>query len=56
MQATFTQMEPSEHPEGVGLFIGGSNLAAANQKYHLLLVRQDGQFLIKRRDGAQTPE
>src|ERR1700709_2735919 len=23
VQATFTQMEPAEHPEAVGLFIGG---------------------------------
>jgi hypothetical protein len=56
VQATFTQMEPSAHPEAVGLFIGGSNLAAANQKYTYFLVRQDGKFLIKRRDGAQTPD
>src|SRR5215204_5947548 len=56
VHATFTQLEPAEHPEAVGLFIGGSNLAAANQKYTYFLVRQDGMFLIKRRDGAQTPE
>lgn len=55
VHATFTQMEPAEHPEAVGIFIGGSNLAAATQKYTYFLVRQDGQFLIKRRDGAQTP-
>jgi len=55
VQATFTQQEPAEHPEAVGLFIGGSNLAAASQKYTYFLVRQDGMFLIKRRDGAQTP-
>ena len=48
-------MEPAEHPEAYGLFIGGSNLAAASQKYTYFLVRQDGKFLIKRRDGAQTP-
>jgi hypothetical protein len=56
VHASFTQMEPSEHPEGVGLFIGGSNLTAANQKYTYFLIRQDGQVLIKRRDGAQTPD
>jgi hypothetical protein len=55
VHATFNQIEPSAHPEAYGLFIGGSNLAAANQKYTYFLVRQDGKFLIKRRDGAQTP-
>jgi hypothetical protein len=55
VHATFNQMEPAAHPEAYGLFIGGSNLAAANQKYTYFLVRQDGKFLIKRRDGAQTP-
>jgi hypothetical protein len=55
VHATFNQVEPSAHPEAYGLFIGGSNLASANEKYTYFLVRQDGKFLIKRRDGAQTP-
>jgi hypothetical protein len=55
VHATFTQLEPSAHPEAYGLFIGGSNLTAANQKYTYFLVRQDGMFLIKRRDGNATP-
>lgn len=55
VHATFNQVEPSGHPEGYGLFIGGSNLAANTQKYTYFLVRQDGMFLIKRRNGAQTP-
>jgi hypothetical protein len=55
VHATFAQVEASGHPEGYGLFIGGSNLTAATQKYTYFLVRQDGTFLIKRRDGAATP-
>jgi hypothetical protein len=55
VHATFTQMEPAAHPEAYGLFIGGSNLTAANQKYTYFLVRQDGKFMIRRRDGAETP-
>jgi hypothetical protein len=55
VHGTFNQVEPSSHPEAYGLFIGGSNLAGPNQKYTYFLVRQDGMFLIKRRDGAQTP-
>jgi hypothetical protein len=54
-RATFIQLEPSAHPEAYGLFIGGSDLQSANQKYTYFLIRQDGKFLIKRRAGAQTP-
>src|SRR5437773_10498555 len=32
-QATFIQVKPSAHPEAYGLFIGGSDLQAATQKY-----------------------
>ena len=55
VHATFQQVEPASHPEAYGLFIGGSDLAGPNQKYTYFLVRQDGKFLIKRRNGAQTP-
>lgn len=55
VQASFQQMEPAAHPEAYGLFIGGSNLEAQGQKYTYFLIRQDGQFLIKRRDAAATP-
>jgi len=53
--ATFNQMEPTDHPEAYGLFIGGTNLTGAGQKYTYFLIRQDGKYLIKRRAGANTP-
>jgi hypothetical protein len=53
--ATFTQMVPADHPEAYGLFIGGADLDAANQKYTYFVVRQDGKYLIKRRAGSDTP-
>ena len=53
--ATFTQMEPAAHPEAYGLFIGGTSLDAAGQKYTYFIVRQDGKYMIKRRAGADTP-
>ena len=53
--ATFTQMVPSDHPEAYGLFIGGANLDAATQKYTYFIVRQDGKYMIKRRNGNDTP-
>jgi hypothetical protein len=54
VHASFNQVEPAEHPEAYGLFVGGSNLAAATQKYTYFLVRQDGMFMISRRDGAKV--
>ena len=54
--ATFTQTKPSAHPEGYGLFIAGQDLDGAAQKYIYFLVRQDGSYLIKRRDGEKTSD
>ena len=54
--ATFTQTKPSAHPEGYGLFFGGQALAGAAQKYTYFLIRQDGKYLVKRRDGDKTTD
>jgi hypothetical protein len=54
VHASFSQVEPAEHPEAYGLFIGGSDLAGTAQKYTYFLVRQDGKFMISRRNGAQV--
>jgi hypothetical protein len=54
VHASFNQVEPSAHPEAYGLFVGGSNLAAPTQKYTYFLVRQDGKYMISRRDGAKV--
>ena len=49
--ASFTQMKAPMHPEAYGLFIGGSDLSGAAQRYTYLIVRGDGKFMIKRRNG-----
>ena len=54
--ATFTQTKPSKHAEGYGLFVGGKALDGAAQQYLYFLVRQDGSYLIKRRDGDKTSD
>jgi hypothetical protein len=54
--ATFHQMKKLEHSEGYGLFMGGQSLDGKDQKYTYFLVRDDGTFLIKRRDGDKTTE
>lgn len=40
--------------EAFGLFIGGKNLKADNQSYIYFLVRNTGEFLIKKRTGSET--
>lgn len=52
--ATFTQTKAPMHPEGYGLFIGGRALDGEGQHYLYFLVRGDGKYLVKRRDGANT--
>jgi hypothetical protein len=54
--ATFTQTKPSKHAEGYGLFVGGQSLDGAGQKYVYFLVRQDGSYLIKQREGEKTSD
>ena len=54
VHASFNQVEPAEHPEAYGLMVGGSNLASATQKYTYFLVRQDGMFMISRRNGEKV--
>ena len=54
--ATFTLTKPSTHPEGYGLFFGGQALNGAGQKYTYFLIRQDGKYLVKRRDGDKTTD
>ena len=52
--ATFTQMKAPMHPEAYGLFVGGRALDGEGQQYLYFLVRGNGQFLIKKREGANV--
>ena len=55
VMATFTEIEaPADHREGMGLVFGGSALEGADQAYSYFLVRADGHYLIKLRDGSNT--
>lgn len=47
-------MKPAEHAEAFGLFLGGQDLEAEDQSYVYFLVRQSGEYLIKRRNGSET--
>ncbi len=54
--ATFHQMKKLKHAEGYGLFLGGRNLEGEGQSYTYFLVRGDGKFTIKRREGEKVSE
>ena len=56
ISASFTQVEPSGHPNAYGLFFGGADLSDDAQRYSYFVIRQDGQFLIKKRMGSDTPD
>lgn len=53
---TFHQMKKLEHAEGYGLIFGGQALTERGQRYTYFLVRDDGTYLLKRRDGDKTTE
>ncbi len=53
--ALLTQTTAPKHPEGYGIFVGGQSLEAdPQQKYAYFLIRGDGKYLIKKRDGANV--
>jgi hypothetical protein len=45
---------PGEHAEGFGVFFGGKDLDKDTQAYTYFLIRKDGQFIVKVREGAAT--
>lgn len=54
VSASFSQLKPSEHAEGYGLFISGQDLDKDTQRYLYFLVRQDGMVSVRSRNGATT--
>jgi hypothetical protein len=55
VNATFEQLEAPEHPEAFGVFIGGTDLETpAKQRYTYFLVRGDGKYAVKSRNGTAT--
>jgi hypothetical protein len=55
VSATFTEVgAPAGHREAYGLIIGGADLSGEAQRYTYFLVRGDGRYLIKQRNGAEA--
>ncbi len=44
------QVSAPDHPEALGILIGGHDLAGPGQQYGYFIVRGDGQYSVKRRD------
>lgn len=47
---------PGQRADGFGVFVGGRDLQGAGQQYTYFLLRKDGKFTIKRRDGAAATD
>ena len=54
-KATFNLQQPSNHNNFYGIVFGGSDLAGAAQAYTYFMVSQSGAWLLKNRNGAQSP-
>lgn len=51
VSGSFTQTSSLGHAHSYGLIIGGRDLQADGQAYTYFLVRGDGVYLVKKRDG-----
>ena len=56
LKGTFTLVKPSNHTNYYGLVFGGNALDGPTQSYTYFLVAQNGQFLIKQRNGEQVSD
>lgn len=52
LQTQIDQLAAPHHPEAYGIFFGGQDLTGAGQKYTYFIVRGNGMYAIKSRDGA----
>jgi hypothetical protein len=54
LRTQIDQAEAPHHPEAYGVFFGGQNLADASERYTYFIVRGNGMYAIKARDGASA--
>jgi hypothetical protein len=52
LRTEIDQLEAPHHPEAYGVFFGGQNLTGPNQRYTYFIVRGNGMYAVKVRDGA----
>lgn len=54
LEADVFLFDPGERREGYGLFFGGRDLEGEGQRYVYFLLRRDGAYLVKTREGDET--
>ena len=54
LESTIYLFDPGERREAYGVFMGGQNLEEDDLVYDYFLLRNTGEFLIKRRTGSET--
>ncbi|MEX2468020.1 MAG: hypothetical protein WD995_14005 [Gemmatimonadota bacterium] len=47
--------DPGQRREAFGLFVGGRDLEGPQQAYTYFLIRNGGQFIVKKRAGTDAP-
>jgi hypothetical protein len=52
--STFNQMEATAKPEAFGLFIGGQDMGQPSRRYTYFMVRSNGEYAVKVREGTET--
>lgn len=55
-KATLTMTKPASHQVAYGLFVGGQDLDTDKQRYTYFEIRQDGKYLIRKRNGAAVTD
>jgi hypothetical protein len=54
LEAETMLFDPGNRREGYGILFGGSDLDGPDQTYTYFLIRRDGRYLVKRREGSAT--
>ncbi len=54
VSADIYMFDPQGRREAFGVFVGGTDLQGPNQAYTYFLIREGGEFLVKRRHGDGT--
>lgn len=47
--------DPQGRREAFGIFVGGQDLESPDQEYTYFLLRDGGEYIIKRREGSEAP-
>lgn len=54
LESRMVLFPPGDHAEAFGLLLGGRELDGPGQAYTYFVIRKDGRFLVKRREGSAT--